>query len=415
MKIFYSWQMDAPRKINKDLIHGALSDAITKLGEELDLSEAERDEIELDQDTQGVPGSPEISRVIFEKIAASRVVVTDVSLVARGNQNRPHINSNVAIELGYAYGKNLDASVLKVMNTHYGKPSDLPFDLRIRRHPVQYELAPDSNRATIEAERKKLAGLLAEILRGYLGRVAPAQIAPHAEVPSVGMRGRYWAPADALVPQDANRRVPEGIFCDSASVLYFRCLPLIALPELSPLEAMDFSRELPPLYCERGYSHARNRWGAVTYDSYRSVHELIGATQLFRNREIWGIDVTLASCETSPGDYKGESKRFIPTSAVQRDYPRAIDSFRKVAEKLGFGDRYVIEIGISGAEGVHLAIDRRYFDSLPGPFYVQEAFIRKTISNNYPTMQIMSDFWDKLCSEVNRAVPDELMWKPIVV
>jgi len=36
--------------------------------------------------------------------------------------------------------KNLAHVLLKVMNTHYGPPDELPFDLRHRRWPVKYRI-----------------------------------------------------------------------------------------------------------------------------------------------------------------------------------------------------------------------------------------------------------------------------------
>ena len=412
MKIFYSWQMDAPRKINKDFIHDALSDAIAKIGQELEFSEAERDGIVLDQDTQGVPGSPEVSRVIFEKISASRVVVTDVSLVARGNDNKPHINSNVAIELGYAYGKIGDGSVLKVMNTHYGPPTDLPFDLRIRRHPVQYELKPGAGKDMIAAERVKLAGQLASILRGYLNNAESSQLVEHVEVPFEGQRGRYWKLNEPLIPKETDRNLFDDLYWSGQRLLYFRCIPMVALPELTAREAHDFSSSMKPLLYETGYSRKRNRWGAISYDRSRSGELLIGATQLFKNREIWGIDGTYADKVTCPDDEDEEPKMYIPTGAIQREYPHSIDSIRELAKGLGYGERYTIEMGLSGAEGVHLATSNNFFDRYPGPLFDQEVFIRKAISADYPTMRLMSDFWEKLFAEVGMQVPESLVWKP---
>jgi hypothetical protein len=184
MEIFYSWQMDAPRKINKDFILRALNTAIGKLSEDPDVSEAERDGMEIDQDTQGILGSPEVARVILDKIAASSVIITDVSLVASGKQNKRHINSNVAIELGYAYGKRGDQAVLKIMNTHFGKPDELPFDLRTRRHPVRYHLEPTADHETIAAEEKKLVKELEHILKSYLENSLGEQKTTHIETPS---------------------------------------------------------------------------------------------------------------------------------------------------------------------------------------------------------------------------------------
>lgn len=412
MKIFYSWQMDAPRKINKDFIHDVLDDAIAKLGEELDLSEAEREGIQLDQDTKGILGSPEISRVIFEKISASRVVVADVSLVAKGSAEKAHINSNVAIELGYAYGKIGDGSVIKVMNTHYGSPSELPFDLRIRRHPVQYELPPNADKERIADERKKLAGTLAGILRGYLIAKDIPGPTSHVETPFVGLRGQYWNPSEPLVPGGKSLREAGELYWYGTSILYFRCIPLITLPELTALEATRFATEIRPLVCDSGHSQARNKWGVISYDRSSLGESLLGTAQLFKNREIWGTDAIYSEAETHPNDDDEESIRYIPIGDVHRDYPRAINSFREAAQKLGYGDRYTIEFGFSGAEGVHLAINRRYSKSFPGPFYEREVFIRKTISRSYPTMQIMNDFWLKLFSEVGREVPSELVWTP---
>lgn len=217
MKVFYSWQMDSPRKTNKDFIHSALIRAVDKLSDEMDISEAERDEIEVDQDTQGVLGSPDIVRVILEKISASRVVVADVSLVGSGSGGKKHINSNVAIELGYAFGKLGDEAVLKVMNTHFGPAVDLPFDLRTRRHPVQYSLDPSADSGTIASEQKKLADLLAAILKQYLVRPLALSEFGHVETISTDRRGAFWKLNEVVVPED-RRYVKREAYCNAPSV-----------------------------------------------------------------------------------------------------------------------------------------------------------------------------------------------------
>lgn len=410
MKIFYSWQMDAPRKINKDFIHAALSDAIDQIGKNLDVSEAERDVLELDQDTQGVLGSPEVSRVILEKIASSHIVVTDVSLVARGREDKPHINSNVAIELGYAYGKLGDHAVLKIMNNHYGMPNDLPFDLRNRRHPISYTLAPDADKASIEEERRKLTGILKKIIKIYLIEGGNERRKNHFEAPFIDLRGKYWENSDPLVPKDLNRNRSQEIFWKAESVIYFRCIPMTALPELSAAEAIDFTGNLKPLLSMNGPSRSRNKWGAISYEGTISGGGLIGATQLFKNREIWGIDATYSEHKTSTE--QGEVRRIIPTGAIQSNYPRAIESIRQLADKLGYGDSYIIEMGFSGAQGAYLTTRSTYFDRCPGPFYDNEVFFRKKVSSDYPTLRIMNDFWQKLFPEVAHKVPDKLIWKP---
>lgn len=400
--------MDAPRKTNKDFIHSALIQAIRKLSDELDISEAERDEIEVDQDTQGVLGSPEIVRVILEKIAASRVVVADVSLVGTGRVGKKHINSNVAIELGYTYGKLGDEAVLKVMNTQYGLATDLPFDLRTRRHPVQYHLEPNADASTISAEQKKLAGELASILKLYLAKPRGLVETGHIETTYTVRRGTFWSPNEVIVPGD-RQYVKRDAYCPVSSLIYVRCIPEKQLPTLTSQEAYDATAHLPPLLSGGGYNHTRNRWGAI---SHCLTHDgdFLGFTQLLKNRELWGVDAYHSNRLTKPEDDEGEPKRFIPTGALQRQYLRSIEGIRKAAKNLGYGDKYIIEIGISGATGLHLAIDSKYWDSLPGPMYDDEVFIRQTVESDQPTGELMNIFWRKVFSEAGSDAPSELIW-----
>src|SRR5687768_16453473 len=138
MKVFYSWQSDTPGSVGRTFIRQALEDAI----EGLDLEEAERPKI--DQDTKGVLGSPVIANTIFQKIRDAKVVIADVTLTGETNGGKRLCNSNVAIELGYALSVPGDEALLTVMNTHYGTPQYLPFDLAHRRWPVLFQLAPDA-------------------------------------------------------------------------------------------------------------------------------------------------------------------------------------------------------------------------------------------------------------------------------
>lgn len=99
----------------------------------MNLDEADRPSV--DQDTQGVLGSPAIAETIFEKIRTSDLVVVDVTLVGETPRGKRLINSNVAYELGYAHSCHGDQVLIAVMNTYYGTPGDLPFDMKHRRWP----------------------------------------------------------------------------------------------------------------------------------------------------------------------------------------------------------------------------------------------------------------------------------------
>ena len=88
-KVFFSWQSQNKPFRNK------LKTAIEAACERLDLS--------YDEATRDASGSPEITTSIEEKIAASEVVIADVSIV-HDDGDRVYPNSNVLFETGYALG-----------------------------------------------------------------------------------------------------------------------------------------------------------------------------------------------------------------------------------------------------------------------------------------------------------------------
>jgi hypothetical protein len=168
MKIFWSWQSDTPEQIGKYLVRDALKAAIDKLKQAEDIEEPARDDLHLDQDTQGTMGSPDLVSTIFGKIEKSEVVVADVTAVGKTDQAKSLVNSNVAIELGYALRACTDAGVVLVFNKHYGKHEDLPFDLRHKGGAVVFNLAPDADRDAIAAVRKSLADDFFRKLKPFL-------------------------------------------------------------------------------------------------------------------------------------------------------------------------------------------------------------------------------------------------------
>lgn len=202
MKIFWSWQSDTPGKTGRHFVREALAEAIERLKGPQDVEEPVerdlRDAIHLDHDRKGVSGTPELARTIFGKIDRSAVFVADVTTV--GQQIRPDgevrkfINSNVAIEYGYAVKVLGDEFILLVQNTYYGDREDLPFDLKHKAGPIQYRLAPDASKAEIDAEKAKLAGIMLTALRECVAAIpksGPETPTIH-EIASTFNRAAFW-------------------------------------------------------------------------------------------------------------------------------------------------------------------------------------------------------------------------------
>jgi hypothetical protein len=194
MKVFYSWQSDTPAKVGRGFIREVLKDVVAGL----ELEDAERPEI--DQDTQGVLGSPPIAETIFKKIHDARVIVADVTLTGGTPDGKRLCNSKVAIELGYALGVHGDEVLLKVMNTHYGGPTELPFDLAHRRWPVQYRLSPEASSDERQKVRRELTHELTAILKAYIAANKP-EPEPVQRTPATYSNATYWQPEESLGTQ----------------------------------------------------------------------------------------------------------------------------------------------------------------------------------------------------------------------
>src|SRR5260370_4017724 len=160
--VFYSWQSDLDPKTNHYFIQDALKKAIKIVRKD--------DEIEvepvMDRDTQGVAESPDITKTIFDKIDQAHIFVCDVSVTNKNAlEHNPRTrltpNPNVLMELGYALRKIGHERIIMVMNTAYGSPEQLPFDLRSRRI-ARFSLREDGDYLS---ERERLEETLAESLQ----------------------------------------------------------------------------------------------------------------------------------------------------------------------------------------------------------------------------------------------------------
>jgi hypothetical protein len=153
MKIFWSWQFDTPGKTGRHFVWDVLADAIAVLKEPSDVEEPSeceaREALHLEDDRKGVEGSPDLAPKIFKKIDQAAVFVADVTLVGERSISadspteappKKLINSNVAIEYGYALRALTDARVLMIQNVHYGGREELPFDLKHKAGPIQFRI-----------------------------------------------------------------------------------------------------------------------------------------------------------------------------------------------------------------------------------------------------------------------------------
>lgn len=131
--IFYSWQSDLPGNETRNIIQDSIKDAVRLLRDTVD--------IEADRDTKGEYGSPDIAQTIFSKIDDCDIFIADVTAVCKykvpdkdGNVKIKYMpNPNVMLELGYATHVVGWDRVICVLNSDYGIPENMPFDIANRR------------------------------------------------------------------------------------------------------------------------------------------------------------------------------------------------------------------------------------------------------------------------------------------
>ena len=159
--IFWSWQSDAPDRCNRRFIREALDIAISEISGQNNVVESPR----IETGMENTAGTPDVAQTMFDKINRSDMVLCDVSLVGsipvlkRDGTSKKVPNPNVMVEMGYGAGRVGWNRVICVMNKFYGEQSELPFDVKSKRHPIDYMLEPD-DRGNAERIKRDLAGWL---------------------------------------------------------------------------------------------------------------------------------------------------------------------------------------------------------------------------------------------------------------
>ncbi len=178
--VFYAWQSDRDQEVCRYLIRHATKAAIRQLAADVTVASAPA----FDHATEGETGLVHIAETIKRKIRRSGVFLADLTFAgeyASDDKRQKRVtNANVAIELGYAMRVKNPKQFILVMNTHYGPPEDLPFDLRHYSFPLQYTLAAGIHRNSLEfkAARQRLKDDIAKALREVisLGVIQDAEV-----------------------------------------------------------------------------------------------------------------------------------------------------------------------------------------------------------------------------------------------
>jgi hypothetical protein len=359
--VFFSWQSDRHRREGRSLIEKALQRAVERISRDISVEDAVRD-LEVDTDTKGEPGSPPIFETILAKIDRTAVFVPDLTFVGTRASGQPTPNPNVLIEYGYALKTLTHSRILGVMNTAHGRPDDLPFDLRHRRHPITYELHDGASDEERRAARERLAGDLERAVRGVLGnevvksKLTMRPVEPPAFVfrdphPHRG-RARFRGPGEAI----GVSRSPEALLKGEAATtvrladgpaMWLRLAPVSSpgrIWKIAELEtASNLLAHVPLCECGQYLSLVRGNDGVGIHSALKGEPSptLVYA---FTTGEVWAINAW--ALERAQGRIVLEENRFS----------KGLEALALFLKSLGMSGPYRWIAGMEELEG-------RYLDS----------------------------------------------------
>ncbi|NGX58594.1 MAG: hypothetical protein K940chlam3_01501 [Chlamydiae bacterium] len=393
MKIFWSWQSDSPDEIGRNFVRKALEKAIEELRDEIQIEEPDRldRKLHLDYDRKGVPGSPDLANTILKKIRESVVFVADVTPVGKTPRKKRIMNPNVAIELGYALAKIGDEGILMVLNSAYGSRESLPFDLRHKYGPIIYSLKPDSTKEDYPRIQSPLSDDLKDALRecldGAKERRTDNNIDRHEETPTQGNPAQYSKESEILAELSDNQITYRAV-----PILYLRAIPTIVTKPLRGDQIKDiiFGIKIKPLR-QSGFDGAswdRNAYGGITYSF--AGQDLFTTSQIFPNREIWGLDTTLLAREKT-----------IPSFSFEELFESGLKHYLEVAKgRLRLKLPLIIEAGAVGVKGFKMEMGNAFRpDYLWGPIHQSEIRSRHMLMRwsvkdvNQLLLDIFKDFF----------------------
>jgi hypothetical protein len=412
--IFYSWQSDNPE--TRKIIRNALNTAIKSLGRDADIAEPDR-ELMIDQDTQGIPGSPPVADTILRKIREADIFVADLTLINSpcAEEHRVTPNPNVMLEYGYALNALGDGYIIAVLNEAHGKAKELPFDLAYRRWPIQFNIDPNAT-AELKSETKdSLSASLAAAIKAILAQQKPTLPAPSDPFPEATLGdgvGRLRRTDDFLCIGSSSNDKPTWL--RAAPYSFLRLIPNKPIKRLTNVEAHNIAqRYLRTMETELGVSesYGRHETGVVVYWGRSNDPNIAwSASELFLTGELLANSTfNMAPEEKKRVEELGFS--FIPTSRFEHTFVAALANFIRIAKnELGLTLPLRLVAGVVGIHGFRLALNPEYtsgYTEYRGPILAQSVIEEAVIDDwNSDPANYLAPFFKSVFDSAGTTRPD---------
>lgn len=372
-----------------------------------------REALHIDQDRQDVRGSPELANTILRKIAASAVVVADVTPVstipASVDGKRPekrNMNPNVAIELGYALHALTHDGVLLVLNTHYGGRESLPFDLAHLGGPILFNLPEGADNARRALELRRLTSAFVTAFRPYLGQAPKVATSAFVSVAQTISAAAFWKPREILatIGEDVDQvsyHYPDGDgFYLRVNSIKARSRPIPGAKLLSMVQ----QARLVGMWRHSTVLHRANAHGTICFEPESPKGGiLLASTQVFQNGELWGNAPWLLRRHNSLG-------KFISGQVLEACYQSALPRYvRFLQQHLGMGPPYNIVAGAVGVRFFKLGVRNTGWpeDDFLGPIQDDEISFEQVLNDvsNDALDACLLEFFERVFEHTGNARP----------
>ena len=405
-RIFYAWQSDRLANLCRSLIRTVLDAASNQLKDSLAIEDAPRRvEVEIDQDTQGEPGSPSVAATIFCKIKKSDAYVADLTFTScrESESGAPVPNPNVLLEYGYALRSLGEQRIIAVFNEEFGKCDDLPFDLRHKRRPIMYRTSAAESDEQAQAARRDLRQRLAKELAGAIQDIvqnAPPKPGDSSAVDTRPLVGEF--PLESGVLQgssDVKHPFPSGLKIllslrsrhGELSLTNYEA-QRVAIKSLEPLG----------LRCTRRASSAgaaRVLTGAARVVYPRPDETAVqNVSILLRDGSLLGIDCKhVGRCKHAPFPHS-----FVSAGQLEKILMGGLSHFLElVGKQLNLDLPLDVGVALEGARNHYLAVDRSVsFDQFLGPLLDDRIEDRFRIDHcGVDPAEVLTPFFKKVCDE----------------
>jgi hypothetical protein len=245
------------------------------------------------------------------------------------------------------------------MNTAFGYPEDLPFDLKSHSFPITYDLPDTSDPQRVKDVRKKLTDHIANALKPILIAVATKQLQDEEQnAAKESWTEQQWRTFQNQVVNEGFRGIAKGRPCFAIAII-----PLKQPANRIDIAANEDKIQLgaPPLGATGWNTHRFGR--SIVNDNSRDARHDRPAEAPTTATEVTDTGCVFAVTDLHPGQYNNGQHRCIPLQEDERKWLHEIGRYAALVRGLGTDGRFAVRMMLTDCHNmIMLPTNYRNYD-----------------------------------------------------